>query len=339
MFRQYILPVLLAAGFTAALAPPAIRAGRLLGAVDKPGGRRRHGRPTPRLGGLAVCGGFILASFFFAVPFGTRVGFIAAGLAAFLLGLLDDLFALKPGLKLLGQILAAALLPLFGVSIRFVTNPWGGMFELGALAAPATILWVVFLMNTINLIDGLDGLAAGISAIAAASLLFLPQCTGEPFVALLCLLTIGCALGFLPFNFHPARTFMGDGGAHFFGMVLGYITVAGALKGRAALTLSVPVLALAVPFADTALAVTRRWYHRQPLFAADYDHLHHRLLGMGLNQRQTVLLLYGCSVIFGVGTNFLARLAARLGAVILAGLVAGAVLGLSRLNSTEITRR
>ncbi len=332
---QSLVPVLLAAGCTVSLAPLAILAGRRLGAVDQPGARRVNDRPVPRLGGLAIYGGFMLAFAFLPVAAEGRIGLSVAATAAFLVGLADDLFGLKPLVKLGGQILVAAVLPVCGVSIRFLTNPWGGMIGLGWLAAPATVFWVVSLMNMINLIDGLDGLAAGVSAIAALSLLFLPQCTQRPLVALLCLLTIGCALGFLPFNFHPARTFMGDGGSHFFGLILGFITVAGALKGRAALTLSVPFLALAVPFADTVLAVVRRWYRGRPIFAADTDHLHHRLLFLGFNHRQTVLVLYLCSAFFGLGSIFLARLAARSGAAMLVGLVACAALGLSRLGSNR----
>ena len=332
---RILVPIALAAGLTASLVPLTILTGRRLGVEDQPGKRRINDHPVPRLGGLAIYGGFMFALIFLPEPAGGRAALFFAATAAFLVGLADDLFGLKPVVKLGGQILAASILPICGVSIRFLTNPLGGMIGLGWLAFPATVFWVVALMNMINLIDGLDGLAAGVSAIAAFSLLFLPQCTQRPFVSMLCLLTIGCALGFLPFNFHPARTFMGDGGSHFFGFILGYITVAGALKGRAALTLSVPFLALAVPFADTVLAVVRRWYRRQPIFAADTEHLHHRLLFLGFNHRQTVLVLYLCSVFFGVGSVFLARLAARSGALILIGLVACAALGLSRLGSNR----
>jgi len=303
--------------------------------MDQPGDRRVNSHPVPRLGGLAIYGGFMIVLALSDGHAGQRIGLVLAGSIAFLLGVLDDILDLKPLVKLFGQLLAAAILPATGIAIRYLTNPWGGMFSLGWLAAPATVVWVVALMNMINLIDGLDGLAAGVSAIAAASLLFLPQCVQRPFVALLCLLTIGCALGFLPFNFHPARTFMGDGGSQFLGFVLGYITVAGALKGRAALTLSVPFVALAVPFVDTTLAVLRRWRNRQPIFAADGNHLHHRLLFLGFNHRQTVLLLYLWSMVFGVGSIFLSRLATRSGAVMLAGLLVSAAIGLNRLSANR----
>ncbi|NLG84924.1 MAG: undecaprenyl/decaprenyl-phosphate alpha-N-acetylglucosaminyl 1-phosphate transferase, partial [Firmicutes bacterium] len=323
--HRCLVPILAAGGFTALLVPPAIFLAHRLGAVDHPGGRRVNTRPVPRLGGLAIFAGFMGAFFFVAPPSPARPGFVLAGTAALAVGLLDDLRGLKPGVKLLGQIFAAALLPCFGVAVRFISNPWGGMIPLGPLAAPITVLWVVALMNMINLIDGLDGLAAGVSAIAALSLLFLPQCLAQPFIVLLCLLLLGCTLGFLPFNFHPARIFMGDSGAHFLGFILGYITVAGALKGRTALTFSVPFLAFAVPFADTSLAILRRWRGHRPVFRADCDHLHHRLLYLGLTHRQAVLLLYLCSGIFGAGSVFLARVAPRLGVVILLGLTACAV--------------
>ncbi|MCL6615277.1 MAG: undecaprenyl/decaprenyl-phosphate alpha-N-acetylglucosaminyl 1-phosphate transferase [Firmicutes bacterium] len=330
--QRHLLPLLIAGGLTAVLAPPATVIARALRAVDEPGGRRVNERPIPRLGGLALFGGFVGALLLMTPPSSPRTGLLLAGSAAFLVGLADDLFSLRPAVKLLGQILSAAILPFFGVAVRFLPNPWGGMIALGPLAAPATVVWVVALMNMINLIDGLDGLAAGVSAIAAASLLFLPQCLEQPFIVLLCLVLIGCTLGFLPFNFHPARTFMGDSGSHFLGFLLGYITVAGALKGRTALTLSVPFLAFAVPFADTSLAVLRRWLRHRSIFAADADHLHHRLLCLGLNHRQTVLVLYLCSAIFGAGSVFLARAATRLGVMILLGLVVCAACGLGGVS-------
>lgn len=331
-WSRVLWPLVLGAALTAALTPFAIFAGRKLGAVDEPGERRVNKRPTPRLGGLAIYGGFMLALLFSPGFSEQRPGFILAGSLAYALGLLDDLRNLKPGVKLAGQILTAAVLPIYGVSIRNVSNPFGDMIGLGWLAIPVTVFWVVALMNMVNLIDGLDGLAAGVVIVAASSLLFLPQCAERPFMVLLCLITIGCAAGFLPYNFHPARTFMGDGGAYFLGLALGYITVAGALKGRAALTLSVPFLALAVPFFDTAIAVLRRWQRRQPIFRADREHLHHRLLILGYNQRQTVIVLYLWSALFGAGSNFLARLAGPWGGMILLALLACAAAGLIRLE-------
>ena len=325
-----------AMGVTLVLGPLSIILARLFSRIDVPGLRHNDDKHIPRLGGLALFGGF-LAGLVFLPGGNLRWGFITAGTVAFLVGFLDDVLDLRPGWKLTGQVAAAIILPLFGISIKYLSNPWGGMFSLGWLAVPLTVFWVVALMNMINLIDGMDGLAAGVSAIAAASLLFLPQCVQRPFVAALCLLTIGCTLGFLPYNFHPARTFMGDGGAHFLGFTLGFITVAGALKGQAALTLSVPVLALAVPFFDTAYAIVRRWYKRQPIYLGDKEHLHHRLIFNGFNQRQTVLLLYLCSAVFGVGSNLLARLAPVHGAITLLGLVAcaaGGIVWLNRANAS-----
>lgn len=338
MFGYYIVPFILAAGCTAALAPVSIWAGRRLKAVDKPGGRRIHDRPLPRIGGLAIYGGFMLAIAFLPGGFlhEARVGALVAGTMAFLVGFLDDLLGFKPWLKFLGQIVTAAILPAYGISIRFVTNPFGGIIDLRWLAAPATIFWVAALMNMINLIDGLDGLAAGVSGIAALCLLFLPQCTNRPFVAVLCVLAAGCAAGFLPFNFYPARTFMGDGGSHFLGFILGYITVAGTLKGHTALALSVPLLALGVPYFDTVFAIFRRWRNKRPIYAADRGHLHHQLLFLGFNQRQTVLLLYFSSGLFGLGSIFLARAASTLGAVMLVGLLTSAAFGLSRLDSDRL---
>jgi UDP-GlcNAc:undecaprenyl-phosphate GlcNAc-1-phosphate transferase len=188
---------------------------------------------------------------------------------------------------------------LSGHCIEFVTNPFGGMIHVGGWVIPLTILWMTTVINMVNLIDGMDGLAAGVSGIACLSLAFVALEAGRPEMVPITLMLAGAAFGFLPHNFNPARVFMGDAGAMFLGLMLGAITVDGALKGAAAIALTVPFLALGVPVFDTAFAVVRRLIAHKPIYQGDQQHLHHGLLAIGLTQRQSVLVLYGASLFLG----------------------------------------
>ncbi len=177
-------------------------------------------------------------------------------------------------------------------------------------AIPVTIIWIVGVTNTVNLIDGLDGLAAGVSIIAAATLFIVSLQEGQFITAVLTAALAGSALGFLRFNFYPARIFMGDGGAMMIGFILASVSIIGALKSAAAMTLFVPVLALGIPIFDTAFAIIRRVYYKKPIARADHGHLHHRLLALGWNHKQSVLIVYIMSTVLGAvaivvnGLNF-----------------------------------
>ncbi len=271
-----------------------------LGAVDEPSRRRINLREIPNLGGMAIYGGFLGALLLAARLNSESLGIIIGATFILLLGLIDDIFELSPRLKLLGQILAASVLILSGVSIQFISNPFAaGMIHLGYWHVPVTIIWVVGIINTLNLIDGLDGLAAGITFIASLTLFFVSLQEGQIISAYMTLALAGSTLAFLRFNFYPADIFLGDGGAMLVGYLLAAISIIGALKSAAAVTVFVPMLALGIPIFDTAFAIFRRMYNSRPISGADHGHLHHRLLALGWSQKKVALIVYLISALLG----------------------------------------
>lgn len=296
---------------TAYLLTPAVRMlARRSGALDKPGQRKIHKQTLPLLGGVAIYAGFCLAVL---LTLGARNlqlrGILVGATLIVLLGVLDDFRPLPAKLKFLGQVCIAALVVIFfRVRIEWLTNPFSGMVYLGRLGIPLTILWFVAVINTVNLSDGLDGLAAGISSIAAATLFLIAWKAGQLQVLVLTAALAGGSLGFLRYNFNPAKIFMGDSGSMFLGFILAAVAVQGAMKSAATIALAVPILALGVPVFDTSFAIIRRYINGRPIYEADSDHLHHRLLQMGLNQRQAVLLMYVISVYLGFAAYILSEL-------------------------------
>ncbi len=292
--------------------------GTAWGLLDLPRERRVHSSPRPYTGGLAIFTSFSLTLFLtggYSFPYlGTILG---GGLIIFLLGLVDDKYDLSSGRKLLIQILVATLIAASGIRIAYLTNPFGEMVALGWLSYPLTILWLVTTINIINLIDGLDGLAAGVSAIAGVSLLIIGLSLRQSAAVFLCAILIGVLLGFLPFNFYPARVFMGNSGAYFLGYLLGVISVMGALKLPTVLALAIPVFAMGIPFLDTLWAVWRRWRSGEQLMQGDRYHIHHLLLTSGLGTKKTVLVLYGLSFLSGLASIFLSRVTLLFGLIIL----------------------
>lgn len=314
--RHYLFIVAIGAVVTM-LVTPLVRAFSLRhGFVDRPGGRKVHTHPISRLGGVAIFAGVIAA---LAVQaFGeARLGWggmiadtsvlrsagVLAGLVIiFAVGMVDDLVNLSPGAKLAGQIIAAVSVVATGLRIDYVGNPLGGgLIALGLLSIPVTIVYLVGFTNIINLIDGLDGLAAGVSAIAATSLLVLAAQGNRLDAAALAAALIGACIGFLRYNFNPASIFMGDSGAMFLGFSLATVSLLGVMKSTAAIALAVPLLIIGVPIFDTASAIIRRMVHNRPIQEADRGHIHHRLLGRGFNQRQTVLIIYVWCAALAVG--------------------------------------
>ncbi len=315
-----LLAVFLLSLTVALLATPLV--GRLAvrcGAIDLPDARKVHDKPIPRWGGIAIYLAFFLPVSGFLGWGGKGVpGLILGGTVILLVGIVDDLVGLSPKLKFLGQVVAAAVLIASGIRIQFLTNPGGGMLYLGLWGIPLTLLWVVGITNMLNLIDGLDGLAAGISSIAATALFFVALQKGQATVALYTVALTGSALGFLRYNFNPARIFMGDAGSMFLGFVLAAVSIQGALKGATTIALSIPAVALGVPIFDTVFAIIRRFHNGKPIYMADKGHLHHRLLALGLSQRQAVLLVYLVSICLGVDAVLLASVPAFLGVALLA---------------------
>lgn len=281
---------LLAAGITALLTPVARRIALRLGLIDNPNPRRLNKVPMPTGGGIAIFVGFLLTSFVVDVP---HFGITAlAGLLILVVGLLDDRFELSPGIKFGCQFLAVLIYVLWGPRIEFISNPFGEMLYLGKLSLPLTMLWVLTLINIMNFIDGLDGLSVGITMISAIALATLAWSLQRYDAAMLSVIVVGVSVGFLPYNFNPAKVYLGDGGALLLGFLLAAVSTEGALKGAATIGLSVPVLILAVPVMDLLCAVVRRVQQGLPFYRADKNHFHHRLLALGLSQRQVVCLAY-----------------------------------------------
>ncbi|HHW09622.1 MAG TPA: undecaprenyl/decaprenyl-phosphate alpha-N-acetylglucosaminyl 1-phosphate transferase [Firmicutes bacterium] len=297
--------VIMAAFLVAYIATPS--AGHLaahMGMVAKPGYRRIHQKLIPQGAGVAIYLAFWLAVAIWHYGFKQSVAphwlsLFTGSTLILILGLVDDKYELSPIWKLAGQLGVVTYVVLSGHCIEFVTNPLGGMIHVGRWGIPLTILWITAVINMVNLIDGLDGLAAGVSGIACLSLAIVALEAGRPEMVPITLMLAGAAFGFLPHNFNPARVFMGDTGAMFLGLMLGTITVDGALKGAAAIALTVPFLALGVPVFDTAFAIIRRLLTHRPIYKGDQQHLHHGLLAIGLTQRQSVLVLYGVSLFLG----------------------------------------
>lgn len=290
------------------LTPQVVKLAHKLGAIDVPTDERRvHKKPIPRLGGISIFVGFLVSSIFFVGINHKMTGILIGAFIIVGLGIIDDIKPLSAKVKFLGQIFAACIVMYFGIRVEWVTNPFDkvdGMLFLGIFSFPITLLWIVGATNTINLIDGLDGLAAGVSAISAITLTIVAYIAHVNMGAslnssLLLIALAGGAVGFLPYNFNPAKIFMGDTGALFLGYILAVISIEGVIKSATALAVAIPILALGFPIFDTTFAIIRRAVNGKSIVEADKGHLHHRLLNKGLSQKQTVLALYSFSIILG----------------------------------------
>lgn len=307
---EALLAGLIAFGTTAALTPCTAAFARLVGAVDRPSARGLGAGGIPRLGGLAMLAGVLLAVFVSLAPFSSEVAAVVqAAILITVVGALDDRFSLPPGVKLLGQVAAAVIAVRGGVVVDNITIPLGiGAVNFGWTAAPLTVFGLVAVMNIVNFSDGIDGLAAGITAIAALAFTVVAFDLGRVEGATLGAITAGAALGFLVFNFHPASVYMGDAGANLLGFLLGCVSVMGAVKTQAVFALLVPFLALAVPVLDTAFVVLKRLKYRHPIYSADREHFHHRLDRVGFSTRRAVLVLYAWTTVLAslaIATRFL----------------------------------
>jgi UDP-GlcNAc:undecaprenyl-phosphate/decaprenyl-phosphate GlcNAc-1-phosphate transferase len=294
-----ILTLILCFLLTLGITPLVKKLAYKVGATDQPNVRKVHQKIMPRLGGLAIYIGFI-AGFLILRPEDPYAGAIILGSAVILLtGMADDIFDLSPRLKLLGQLTAAFTVVLGGVQIEFINLPFGGVLEFGMFSIPITILWIVGITNAINLIDGLDGLAAGVSTIGLATIGFMAMLKGDVFVMSLALILIVSTLGFLYFNFHPAKIFMGDTGALFLGYMIAVLSMLG-FKNVTMISLIVPLIILGVPISDTFFAIIRRIVNKSPLSAPDKSHLHHCLLRIGFTHKQTVIIIYAIAAMFSL---------------------------------------
>ncbi|MBS4178095.1 glycosyltransferase family 4 protein [Lederbergia citrea] len=267
--------------------------------TDAPNHRKIHNKIMPRLGGLAIYISFMIGLLVSRQDDPHLWAIMVGSLIIVITGILDDIFELAARYKLIGQLFAATVAILGGFELEFINLPFGGELQFGFLSVPLTILWIVGITNAINLIDGLDGLAAGVSSIALITLSIMAFIMGNAFVVTISLILLGSTLGFLLYNFHPAKIFMGDTGALFLGYMIAILSLLG-FKNVTFLSLVIPVIILGVPISDTIFAIIRRIINNQPLSAADQHHLHHRLLSSGFSHRQAVVIIYAVAVMFGL---------------------------------------
>lgn len=287
--------------------PLAIWLAPKIGAVDVPKDERRmHTRPIPRFGGLAIFLGTMVSVLLYLPSSEQLWGVIISGTLMYAVGVYDDLKGMPAKVKLAAQIVCACILFEFSIRITGMKNPFAAGGEIMhfpfVLSLFVTVLWIVGITNTINLIDGLDGLAAGISMIACLSIGYTAFLHNRYETCFIMLAIAGADFGFLPYNFNPAKIFMGDGGSLFLGFMLAGVSIMGdtPLKSTTMIATIVPMFVLALPIFDTAFAILRRMINKRPIMEADKGHLHHRIMAVGLGQKRTVLMLYCISGIMGV---------------------------------------
>ena len=296
-----IMMALLALFISLLLVPFVAKLAIKIGAVDKPNERKVHTKIMPRMGGLAIYLSFFAVLFLSHEMTMQHIGLLTGGTVLVLVGIIDDKTDMPAKIKLLGQIFAACIVVAAGVRVEFMTNfILGGVFPLYIFSVPFTVLWIVAITNAVNLIDGLDGLAAGTSIIAATTMAISGYATGQTEMASMALILIGASLGFLKYNFHPAKIFMGDTGSMFLGYNLSVLAIMGFTKSFTVLSLVTPILVLAIPILDTLFAIIRRKMNNKPIFKPDKNHLHHCLLNYGFSHRNTVLIIYAVSAVLAL---------------------------------------
>lgn len=271
-----------------------------IGATDKPNQRKVHQKIMPRLGGLAIYVSFIIGMLILRPAGPYTMPIILGSIVIIITGILDDVLELSAKIKFIAQIGAAGIVVIWGgIDVEFINLPFGGHIQFGYLSIPLTIIWIVGITNAINLIDGLDGLAAGVSSIALITISGMAIIMGNGFVTVVASLVLASTLGFLIYNFHPAKIFMGDTGALFLGFMISVLSLLG-FKNVAVISFIVPIIILGVPISDTFFAIIRRIVNKKPLSAPDKSHLHHCLLRSGFTHRQTVLMIYAMAAFFGL---------------------------------------
>ncbi len=307
---EALLAFLLAGVVTLLLTPLTIRLARRAGAIDRPGPRSLHEVPTPKLGGLAIFAGMLVAALIW-LPGDAETRAILVGAAAItVVGMLDDIYDLGAATKLLGQTVAVVIPVAAGVTVESFTFPFLGQLNPGSvhllglpgggdvsLGDVGTVIAIVAVINVINLIDGVDGLAAGVCVISGVALAIIALSLERNAAGVLAALTAGASLGFLRHGFPPAKTFMGDTGSNLLGYLLGIVAVQGALKTNAVIALFLPLIILTVPILDTGFVVAKRLKYRRPIYRADRWHFHHRMADIGFSQRRTLAYLYGWTLV------------------------------------------
>ncbi len=294
------LMAVLCAGLLSYCCTPLIRVlAYRLHAVDVPkDDRRMHKIPTPRMGGVAIFIGICLTMLAFCHPSDFITSALYGTLMMVVMGVFDDIFSLNAFLKLGVQVVAALLVALNGVCVKFISIG-DKFYSFGNWSILITVIWIVALTNALNLIDGLDGLACGVSIICSISLLFVTLIVGDVQAALITAIIVGACLGFMPYNMHPAKIFMGDSGSQPLGFLLAVLSVQGVFKTSTALSFIIPLSIFALPLFDTTFTILRRILHGKSPFSADRGHIHHRLIGLGFGQKKSVRILYSVCGIMG----------------------------------------
>lgn len=268
--------------------------------VDFPNQRKIHIHPTPRIGGVAIFLGAALGLLYLRPEHIHLNAIIMGSIVIIITGILDDKYNIRPVLKLTGQLIATSFLISSGLVIEKITLPFIGMIDLGVFSVLITILWVVGITNAINLIDGLDGLATGVSTIGLISILIMAITDLQIFAVYLCVVLIGANFGFLYHNFYPAKIYMGDTGSNFLGYMIAVISMLGLFKNVALFSFIIPIIVIALPILDTLFSIIRRMMNKQRIMEADNKHIHYQLLRAGFTHKQSVIVMYGFSLVFGV---------------------------------------
>ena len=302
----YLVVALLFSGLVSFTVTPMVRVFAFrIGAIDVPrDGRRMHDHPIPRVGGLAIFLGFLSATMIFCDYSPALLALWIGGLGIVCMGVLDDIYSLHPLAKFAVQLLMALIAVSQGLTLEFITL-FGKYYPLGVFSIPVTVLWIIGLTNAINLIDGLDGLSCGVSAICSSSLVIIMILKGDIASALVTAIIVGACLGFLPFNTNPAKIFMGDTGAQFLGYAMALISIQGLFKFHTLVSFLIPLSIFGLPLVDTVFAFFRRIFKGQNPFQGDRGHIHHRLIDLGFNQKQSVAILYAICAILGIAAILL----------------------------------
>ncbi len=321
--------------------PPVKNFAHKVGAIDVPkDARRMHKKPIPRLGGLAIYGGFLCSILIFGQLDETMLCVLLGAAIIVALGIFDDVLALGAKLKFVVQIVAAAIPVCIGdLQIGLFTNlnPLSDtpFVHLGILAVPVTIIWIVGITNAVNLIDGLDGLAVGVSSIAAITMLAVALLTGNMPIAITMAALAGACIGFMPYNLNPAKIFMGDTGSTFLGYMLATVSIMGLFKFYAVISFAVPFLILGLPIFDTANAIIRRVAAGRSPMSPDRGHVHHKLIDMGFNQKQAVAILYAISATLGLTAVVLTSAGEVKASVLLLAVLAAILVGACIIYGAE----
>jgi UDP-GlcNAc:undecaprenyl-phosphate/decaprenyl-phosphate GlcNAc-1-phosphate transferase len=282
------------------ITPIVIKYAKKLNATDKPNHRKVHTDPVPTLGGLAIYMSFLIGLVILHPISEYHLSIVVGASLMVGLGFVDDIFDLSAKLKFIVQIAAACIVVFWGgLQVEFINLPFGGQIEFGILSTIITIFWIVGITNAINFIDGLDGLAAGVSSIALFTITVMAVMMGHLYVATVALVLFFSVLGFLRYNFFPAKIFMGDTGALFLGFMISVLALLG-FKNVTIISFIIPIFILGVPISDTLIAMVRRYINKQPMSSPDSSHLHHSLVKFGMTHKQTVLFIYALSAMFSL---------------------------------------